>query len=386
MLRNYDVCICGGGIAGVAAALASARNGAKTCLLEKEYALGGLATLGLIVIYLPLDDGDGYLMSGGIAKELLELSWKYAPVKRMPEEWKREASPEERAGKRFQTEYSPAAMTLACEELLLNEGVTIYYDARITDVCSEYGKIRSVTVAGKRGPEVFSAKAFVDCTGDADVCYFGGETTWDEAKNVKTGWNYTYNGKDLKLHGLSDPLYGQLPEGARYYNGTTLEDISANVIDGRKMILKKLKDIQAEDPEAYPFLIPSYHGLRMTRRYKAQGIEFDSEQHERVWFADAIGMIGDWTALHHRFSLPYSSIHCTKNDNLYAAGRCSAAVNKGWNLTRVIPSCSVTGEAAGTAAAMQAISGKAPEIGELQDTLKAAGVLLQPELFTGRIG
>ena len=50
MQTNYDVIVAGGGIAGVAAALASARAGAKTLLLEKESALGGLATLGLIVI------------------------------------------------------------------------------------------------------------------------------------------------------------------------------------------------------------------------------------------------------------------------------------------------------------------------------------------------
>ena len=63
--KEYDVIICGGGVAGIAAALAAARQGARTLLLEKEYALGGLATLGLIVIYLPLDDGEGVQMSGG---------------------------------------------------------------------------------------------------------------------------------------------------------------------------------------------------------------------------------------------------------------------------------------------------------------------------------
>ncbi|MDY3071925.1 MAG: FAD-dependent oxidoreductase, partial [Eubacteriales bacterium] len=127
--RDFDVCVCGGGIAGIAAALASARSGAKTVLLEKEYALGGLATLGLIVIYLALDDGDGTLMSTGIPEELLKLSYKYAPVTRLPDEWRHDAPEEARAGKRYETEYSPAAMILACEELLLGEGVTIFYDA-----------------------------------------------------------------------------------------------------------------------------------------------------------------------------------------------------------------------------------------------------------------
>ena len=70
----YDVCVVGGGVAGAAAALAAARRGVRTCLIEKEYALGGLATLGLVVIYLPLCDGRGRQVIGGISEEFLKLS------------------------------------------------------------------------------------------------------------------------------------------------------------------------------------------------------------------------------------------------------------------------------------------------------------------------
>ena len=57
----YDVIICGGGVAGVAAALAASRTSKKVLLIEREYSLGGLATLGLICIYLPLCDGGGVI-------------------------------------------------------------------------------------------------------------------------------------------------------------------------------------------------------------------------------------------------------------------------------------------------------------------------------------
>ena len=60
VILDCDVLVCGGGIAGIAAAIAAARNGAKVTLLEREYALGGLATLGLITIYLPMCDGLGH--------------------------------------------------------------------------------------------------------------------------------------------------------------------------------------------------------------------------------------------------------------------------------------------------------------------------------------
>ena len=72
---SRDVIVVGGGIAGISAALSARRAGAeKVLLIEREYALGGLATLGLVTIYLPLCDGKGTQVSFGIAEELLRLS------------------------------------------------------------------------------------------------------------------------------------------------------------------------------------------------------------------------------------------------------------------------------------------------------------------------
>ena len=74
-----DVVVAGGGIAGCAAALAAARNGARVLLIEKQTLLGGLATAGLITYYLPLCDGEGTQMSYGIAEEFLHLSVQHHP-------------------------------------------------------------------------------------------------------------------------------------------------------------------------------------------------------------------------------------------------------------------------------------------------------------------
>lgn len=379
---QYDVVVCGGGIAGIAAALAAARGGARTCLLEKEYALGGLATLGLIVIYLPLCDGDGVKMSSGIAEELLKLSLKYGPGE-IPEVWAREnATQSERAGIRYQVQYNAASLMIAAEELLLSEGVKIYYDARISGVECEKGKVTGVIIETKTGKQLVSGNAFIDATGDADVCWLAGEETVDDSTNRRTGWYFSYDGKELKLHGLTDPIYSDIPKDSRLYSGTKLDDISQHCIDGRKMILSHVQKMQkAGNPEAYPLIIPVIPGFRMTRRL-AGTFEFSEDLHERCWFSDAIGMIGNWKKPHKRYSIPYRSIKATKNSNLFAVGRCCCADKSGWDLTRVIPTCAVTGEAAGTAAAMLSATGTQPDISQLQDVLHKNGVLLRPELFT----
>ncbi|MBQ3592361.1 MAG: FAD-dependent oxidoreductase, partial [Clostridia bacterium] len=195
MRTDFDVIVCGGGIAGIAAALAAAREGTSVCLLEKEYCLGGLATLGLIVIYLPLCDGDGVLMSGGIAEELALASLKYGPGT-IPEVWKHRdtTTPEERAGKRYEIRYQAAPMMLAAEELLLDAGVTLYYDARLAAAETDGTKVTAVTVDTKRGPVKLTAKAFIDATGDADLCAFAGEKTVEFAHNSRTGWYFSFDG------------------------------------------------------------------------------------------------------------------------------------------------------------------------------------------------
>lgn len=84
---KYDVIVIGGGIAGVSAALAARRSGARVLIVEKSIALGGLATSGLIVFYLcALCDGYGRKIMSGIAEELLHLSIKYGYSGRYREE------------------------------------------------------------------------------------------------------------------------------------------------------------------------------------------------------------------------------------------------------------------------------------------------------------
>ena len=114
-----DVLIAGGGVAGIAAALAAARQGAKVCLVEKQYMLGGLATAGLVTIYLPLCDGQGHQVSFGIAEELFHLSILYGWERDYPAAWIHGGSQEEKIRNRFRVRYNAQLFAMAAEQLLL---------------------------------------------------------------------------------------------------------------------------------------------------------------------------------------------------------------------------------------------------------------------------
>ena len=257
----------------------------------------------------------------------------------------------------------------------------LLYDVRLSGVETQGDKVETAYIETKRGRMALTARAFVDCTGDADLCYFAGETTVDDDTNRRTGWYYSFDGSKLQLHMQSDPIYDAIPEGSRLYSGTDPEQISQHLQDMRRMIVSHVENLRAQgNPDAYPLLIPAYHGLRMTRRLET-GTHFSEDAHDFAWFRDAIGMIGNWKQPGHRYSIPYRAIKAEHLNNLYAAGRCCCADKSGWDLTRVIPSCAVTGEAAGLAAAWQARHGEAPGFERVQSLVTANGGLLRPELF-----
>ena len=99
--------VCGGGIAGISAALAAARQGSRVVLFEKQYMLGGLGASGIVTIYLPLCDGFGHQVSYGIAEELLRLSVLHGAEDRYPENWLDGVGTRSENNKRFEVQYNP---------------------------------------------------------------------------------------------------------------------------------------------------------------------------------------------------------------------------------------------------------------------------------------
>ena len=379
IVDEYDVCVVGGGVAGVAAALSAAREGARTCLIEKEYALGGLATLGLIVYYLPLCDGKGRQVIAGISEELLKASIKYAAGD-LPECWAdKSGDPEARKSSRYRTKFEAAPFIIAMEEMLTGCGVHLIYDRRFCGVHRENGHIDGVIIENKSGRLGVAARMVIDATGDADVCHAAGEKTVSWAGNVCTGWYFANGGEGLRLRGCSDPIHGKIPEGHRFYAGDRFEDVTQHAIDGRRMIMADVMKLRAAgDETAYPFLIPTYDGMRMTRRLSAAYTLDESEAFTD--FEDSVGLTGDWRKCGPVFALPWRTMMGVENDNLAAAGRCISVTNDMWDITRVIPTAALTGEITGLAAAMAVRRGLTlPELNValLQDALRSKGNIIE---------
>lgn len=150
---SCDVLVCGGGFAGISAALAAARQGKNVILLEKQYMLGGLGTAGLVTIYLPLCDGCGKQVSYGIAEELLRLSISMGVEGRYPDNWldSDDASKRTNKDKRFEVQYNPQLFAILAEQLLNKNGVDILYGSYAVGVSKADDKIDAVIIENKSG-------------------------------------------------------------------------------------------------------------------------------------------------------------------------------------------------------------------------------------------
>jgi glycine/D-amino acid oxidase-like deaminating enzyme len=390
----YDVLVAGGGIAGVAAAVAARRLGASVCLLEKESALGGLATLGNVTTWLPLCDGRGRQVSGGLAEELLRLSVRdlarndvAACFLRVPACWEPGGNPANRARDRFQTEFNPAAYLLDLEKWVVDAGVNLLYDTRLCAIRRDADRITHAFVENKSGRQAVDASVFVDATGDADVCHLAGETTASLDSNVACGWFYFL--RDGRLHrrqctNAYSPNLTREGSVGPFFRGDDGRQVTDQILASRELVRQQLAALRARLPNAdvEPFAPTTIACFRATRRLVSDFELREAQAHE--WFEDAIGLTGDWRKPGPVWALPLRCLRAVENRNLLVAGRCISVATDVWDVTRAIPGCVVTGEAAGAAAALAVREARADvhalPAARVQAELRARGVLLDPAL------
>ncbi len=376
--KSYDVAVCGGGIAGAAAAIAAARRGQKTALIEKTIFTGGLATAGIIFIYLPLCDGSGTQVTFGITEELLLSSIKYGPGD-VPE-WQKGRKAEE--AKRYRVVFSPASFVIALDELLTNAGVDIWFDTLVCAANVHDGRLAAVEVENKSGRGRISAKCFVDATGDADIAHQAG-LVCPTAQNALAFWALEYaNGAQWRLNNsvenIATYVKGSSWDKKRGPSGIDGSEVSSFILDGRAQYRERLVSEygtgKKDRKTLFPLTLPSMAQFRTTRHIPAQYKLKDGQ--DWTHFDDSIGLAADWRKPGFVWEIPYRSMLPAGLKNLVAAGRCTAAEEDAWEVTRVIPSAALTGEAAGTAAALAAASGVSPDdipVATLQDALRGTG-------------
>ena len=385
VLAACDVAVVGGGIAGIAAALSAARAGAKTILLEQQYALGGLATIGLVTIYLPLCDGTGRQVSFGIAEELLRLA-AATEGKDPVADWKDRRTA---TAARLECTYNPNLMALEAERLLQEAGVEILYGAQVCETQVQDGAIRALILETRSGRSAVSFKSVVDASGDGIVIRLSGEASAVfRQKNILAAWYYTAEDGKYRLHPVGacdDPDTYQEAEAAQSgqarYTGLDFMELSRFTQDAHRVLMEDYRK-RGEPSDRYQLaMIASIPQIRMTRRL--DGCLVPDEPDACVRYPDSIGMIGNWKRRGPVYELPFSCLHGRRIRNLLAAGRCISVTDRMWDNTRVIPACAVTGEAAGLAAAMGG-DVTALHIAELQDALARRGVLLHEQQLPPR--
>lgn len=365
--ENYDVIVVGGGIAGVAAAVAAARSGADTLLIEKSVNLGGLATNGLISWYEPLCDGRGKQMIHGLAEELIRLAVQYG-FDTLPEKWGGCGHNKPR-NERYSTFFSPGVFSAALDEFVLENGVTLRLDTLTTYPVMDRNRCEGVVTESVNGREFFGAKAVIDATGDASVMDRAGVPTVlgknymtyiahycdvDMAKRLCEDSDFSVFRKWLNTG--SDMFGNGHPKGMEMVSGGTAEEITQYMVEGKRSLLKKISGM---DKNGFDIMsLPFMPQLRTIRRIVGK-TDFNGVDGE--CFEDSIGECGDFrpNGVGKHYQIPLGALYNEDFPNLLAAGRIiSAPQGDGWEVARVIPVCAQTGEAAGKAAARYAREGR----------------------------
>jgi flavin-dependent dehydrogenase len=160
---GWDVIVVGGGPAGCAAAVAAAREGAKTLLIEAMGVLGGMGTAGMVPSWTPVTDGEKIIYKG-IAEKVFLAAKKGVPhVSQSQFDWVP-----------INTEY----LKTVYDGLIKDYGVKVLFFSRLATVeMKSNNTIDAITVANKAGLTAYKAKVYVDCTGDGDLAAWAGAKT-----------------------------------------------------------------------------------------------------------------------------------------------------------------------------------------------------------------
>ncbi|MBI1816492.1 MAG: FAD-dependent oxidoreductase [Deltaproteobacteria bacterium] len=407
VLAETQVLVVGGGSAGAAAAIAAARTGADVMLVERSGSLGGLATSGLIILLLTLDDGDGHQVIGGLCQEVVDrLAARNAAFFPSRDTWgsSDESLVEQNrrwglvwgAGPhrvRYSVAYDPEEFRFALNRLCEASKVRLLFHSWACEAIRDGERVRGVTFQSKSGRFAVLADVVIDTTGDGDIFASAGVPfelekvlpwLWFRMGGVKNidaaiadgGWFFKTIGVDQVL----------LPWGAtdrviRKIDATDPRDLTLAEIECRKKVMDAVDQLRRDVPEfkdAHLCDIATQLGITESRRMIGEYVLTREDMDKPL--PEAIALTGHWTKYGALYWIPYRSLLAKEYTNLMAAGRCISVDHRTHHATKEIPSCMATGEAAGTAAALALSAGvplKQLDVSTLQQRLRDQGAILE---------
>lgn len=368
VIGKYDVLVSGGGPAGVSAAVAAARAGAKVALVERYGYLGGQATGGLVILLVGLTDGHNRIIKGICQEMINKLEEKKATKDVYPH-----------------ILFDPEALKLVYDEMITENNIDLYYHNFVSNVITAENRAIGAVIDGKLGRRVIKAKVFVDATADADLAKYCNlpfhKENSDKLMPITLGFRvggididrilgfYEENNdqyqKLINNLGITTNIGGWIPtlhNNEAWFNishienidGTSTEDLTRAEIQGRKQIEKIMETFKKNIPgfeEGYLIDTASQIGVRETRRII--GVHNFSRDDIARNFDDTIAKAPNYTgAGPGAVNIPYNCLISKKSRNVIFAGRCISVDHELINMFREIPCCMATGQAAGVAAAI----------------------------------
>ena len=396
VVLDTDVLVCGGGPAGTAAAIAAGRLGARVTIIERYNHLGGLASGGLVIVLPALTD-QGRPIVAGIGLQMRDAMLASG-----------EAVLRERADSCY---FDPEAFKYFALQFALDAGVDILHHAWLSDVIVAGGVVRGAIFETKSGPQAAIANVVVDATGDGDIFAWAGCAF--EKSDQTIGLDFRIGGVDTAKWQAAregDPdrcaeIKHEIREACDWHGPfelgavTTAEGVVwgnnglrvADALDPRALSAidteARLKIRQALDllrklmpgfAHAWLMDTASQTGVRRTRRLRgvATLTQDHVSQHDSR-HPDAVGRGNDFRRQGVAYDIPYGALLPVEVDGLLTCGRCLSCDDEALEPLRVIQVCWVTGQAAGTAAALAARNGVTPRdlpVADLQDVLRGADV------------
>lgn len=357
VMQETDVLVVGGGSAGFAAAVAAARAGAQTVLVERYGYLGGLWTGGLVLLVYPThatENGALTQVMRGVGGELLDR------IARHPE------GSTQRPNRPDPTT-DPEITKLVMDEMVVEAGVRLFFHCWVADVVMEGDVVRGVVIESKAGRQAILARVVVDASGDGDV--FAAAGAGHEQRLHAVGLVHRLGNVDradlaqlreagFRNLGAVEPL-----PSVRWVNlrgpstdGLDIAELSRLEVEHRRSIWNRVAQIRQAAGGDQVFLLQTAPqiGVRITRLLAGTNKMTDQAARSGQRGPDTIAIGGTYGAgaRNPGFAIPYGAMIPKRIDNVIAAGRCLDVDTPMVEDMRLIATCLLTGHAAGAAAAL----------------------------------